>query len=197
MGVIYAAFDTETFSLNDRRPENLAQFSMVLEEPSKTKDMPVWELPHFTCVIRKEIIGGDVGAIAMNGWVIDMMNAANRNKPTKYPVMTLDQLVVGVLAWFKRNGANNYNCHPLGQNVGTFDLKFCPPEIVKAMHYRSVEVSSVFMDPLKGPEGLGSVKTGLGFDKLVSHNAYHEAMDYILCLRTKYDGNITPYSRDL
>jgi len=30
----------------------------------------------------------------------------------------------------------------------------------------------------------------------VSHNAYHEAMDYILALRTKHGGDLTPYPKE-
>lgn len=194
---IYAAIDTETWGLNrSYGPRGLAQLSIVIEDTEKTKDVPVWELPHFTIIASPEgDIQGEPVALSMNAWIINEIISKERGLSTKYPVIPVDA-VARYAVMFINNHAPDKKAHPLGQNYGTFDSFFLHPMIKDAMHYRGIELASVFLSESGAPLSLSAVKKSLGFDGHISHNAYHEAMDYILCMRTRYNGNLTPYDKE-
>lgn len=195
---MYICLDTETTAARDdmRKPENMLMLSMVYEDPQTTKDIPVWQLPHFTALVVHEKFQGEAIALGMNGWIFEIIGQHQRGKPTKYPVLTLSNLTMQACEWVKRQGKGK-RLIPVGQNVGSFDLRFLPQELQKTFHYRSMEIGSLFGDAVTGPKSLAEVKRACGFGDRISHNAYHEAMDYILCLRTRYNGNTTPYDISL
>ena len=194
---IYAATDTETWGFDNERKfgsKYLAQISIVIEDTDTTKDIPVWMLPNFTAIVDPEgVLSGEVDALSMNSWILAEIRKSQKNHKTKYPVMPISSIIHYATTMLRNYKTSIY---PVGQNYGTFDSYFLPEDIRNAMHYRAIEISSVFMAPGEAPLGLGSIKQSLGFDKTVTHNAYHEAMDYILLLRTKYNGNLTPYNKE-
>jgi len=194
----YMATDTETTGASDgmRRPSNMIMLSMVYENPAVTKDIPVWELPCFTAIVAHDVYVGEAYALGMNGWIFKMIGEHERGNKTKYPVVTLSTLVTRGTEWaYKVTGGKKPQL--LGQNFGSFDSRFIPQELLKMFHYRVLEIGSFFADPLCGAKSLAEVKKECGFGDHISHNAWHESMDYILCMRTKYGGNVTMYDPNL
>ena len=188
------AIDTETTGLNNRNPENMLQISMVFEDTQKTKDVPVESLPHFTALIEKDLYVGEPFALALNAWIFNEICNADKKTSKGYQVLSLELMTQKAINWMKSNGISGKDTYALGQNFSAFDLQFLPKEISSNFHFRHIELSSYFMDAnAKGPAGLGQIKRQLGFDRTVHHDAYYEAMDYILCMRVRYGGNLQPY----
>ena len=198
MTTIYVGFDTETTGVQVRKPENVIMISMVAEKvggPGDTSNIPVWLLPSYTVLVDQKRFEGEAFALWLNSWIFSIIADANKGRPTRYAVLTLEQAMDGALEFLKAQ-AGPGKAIPVGQNVGTFDLLFLTGEVKNYFNRRVLEIGSVFYDPSTGPRTLSQVKESLGFDKVVSHNAYHEAMDYILALRTKHGGDLTPYPKE-
>lgn len=194
----YVAFDTETLGLEVRAPEQMLQLSMVYEDSDPvtgTTNKPVDQLPCLTLIIDPGpfLQNAEIVAVLMNTWVFHEIQKARKGLATKYPVVKLADVPRMVKSWMAARPARPFMT---GQNVGTFDAHFLPKELHSLFHYRMMEIGSAFYDPKKGPLGLGEAKGAAGFSKNVAHDAYCEAMDYVLLLRTRHGGDLTPYKKD-
>lgn len=191
----YVGFDTETLGLEVRRPENMLQLSMVYENTDpkhSTINTPVDKLDHLTLIIDpgQFIDQAELDAILMNTWILEEISKSRKGLVTKYPVVSLRAVPYRVQLWMSNKPQLPYL---VGQNVGAFDSLFLPPDLLKLFHYRMLEIGSAFYDPAAGPVSLGEAKAGNGFNKTVAHDARCEAMDYILLLRKRHGGDLTPY----
>lgn len=176
----YVSFDLETTSL-DPKATNILMASMVLED---TKDLkPLKDLPHFTCFVRQDEIVGDVGALAMNSWILRHLAG---NCTSKHPTYSLVGAFSKMHEFLDRHfGSDRVTL--AGANVGAFDYQFIKEAFKGRFRHRMIDVGSVFIDfSRESPMGLGEIKSSLGSDPKVSHNAYEDALDVIALLRNKY-----------
>lgn len=200
----YVAFDTETLGLKVRRPENMLQFSFVFEslDPANdTRHTPVDQLPSLTRIVDpgEFLDKAEIQAVVMNTWIFQEILVARKGQPTKYPVIPLSLVSAEITRWVNSLYPAPKYREPrekpflVGQNVGTFDACFLPEELLGLFHYRMLEIGSAFYDPARGPLSLSEAKKAEGLDPTIAHDAYKEAMDYILLLRRRHGGNLTPY----
>lgn len=182
----YISLDTETTSATIKTPANLLMLSMVVEDTENI--VPVTELPHFTCYLGKndDTYTGSAGAIAMNGWIFEILAG---KKEANYPIYDITDpfFKVAVEDFFTKH-IGMQRKFLAGKNVATFDLFFLPKWLKDHFKARVIDPGSVFVD-FKSEEvmkSLGSLKKQFGMKDPVTHDAREDAMDVIRILRKKY-----------
>lgn len=188
--------DIETTCIDPKTPENVLQLSLVVEDTEK--NIPVEELPHFTCFL-KSVSGQYTGqsfALGMNGWILDILSGRADNT-TEYPVLYQKE------AWSKAcnfvdshfrgidgTAAPTRGVKVAGKNVGIFDMQFIPPELMSKFSAKTIDPTSMFIDwkANKPLLSLSEIKNKLDLDPHVAHDAREDALDVIKVLRTTYNG---------
>lgn len=180
----YFSLDLETTCLQPS-PGHILQVSMVVEDT--TLNVPVEQLPHFTCFVKQPRIHGEAYALGMNGWILDYISG--RNKETSpYPV-------VDSLAWvdqadnflFAAFGAERITV--AGKNVAGFDIPFLPDQISRKFRHKVLDPGPMMMDWTIDEDvpNFEKCKKRAGITTPVAHDAREDALDVIRCLRTFYD----------
>src|SRR5271157_5772719 len=123
----YLSLDIETTSLTPS-PDHILMVSMIVEETGHP-EVPVEELPHFTCFVRQEKIEGDAYALAMNGWILDFISGRAEN-PT-YEILNPDEWSAGATAFFLTQFGEE-KITVAGKNAAGFDILFLPREVAKS-----------------------------------------------------------------
>lgn len=198
----YVSLDIETTCLDPRVPENILGISMVVEDTDHP-EVPLTQLPHFTCIIGHERVEGSPFALAMNAWILYEIDKWFKGKPTKYPVY---HSLRGPTKWLAgMNGmypegtwlseamrfldhhfkTDRINC--AGKNVAGFDLQFMPEMLRQRFRSRVIDAGSVLVDWNRDALlDLATLKKRAGLADVVSHNMYEDALDVIAVLRPTY-----------
>lgn len=191
----YISLDLETTG-TDPSTDQILQISMVFEDSSKP-EVPVEELPYFTAFIKHERIKGSAFALAMNGWILDIISGRNKETP-KYPILVgknrydledsgyADTWIAPALDFITAHFGKE-NASIAGKNVGTFDLQFLPKVLKDKIKYRVLDVGPLFMDfkDDKWIPDLKTCKTRSGLDTPVAHDAREDALDVIRLVRAR------------
>lgn len=197
--MLYLSMDIETSTLVPS-PDHILGVAMVVEDTEK--DIPLLELPKFVCGVRHKEVKGQPYALAMNGWLIDMI-AGYTKQPAKYPVYNAVTEIQEVYHGF--DGVYSidtwmWEAHKFlvqhfghgritvaGKNVGSFDLQFMPKLIRQKFRHRCIDVGSVLID-WKAPTvlSLDELLLAKSMGKTVTHDMYDDALDVISLLRTSY-----------
>lgn len=201
----YVSLDIETSCLEPKAQEHILGISMVVED-SNHPEVPLTQLPHFTCVIARERIEGQPYALALNAWIMMEMEAWKKNKPTKYPVYRQlpdgndpVQWLAGLNGMYpadtwlekalifldKHFGTDRINV--AGKNVASFDMQFLPELLKSRFRHRVIDAGSVLVDWNRSALlDLSTLKKNAGLSDVVSHDMKEDALDVIAVLRTTY-----------
>lgn len=178
----YVSLDLETTCADEKKPENILQVSIVVEDPHNVK--PLNELPHFTCFVKPKRINGDAYALGMNGWILDIISGRAEGK---HPIYKGDDWVPAAVQFLAKHFPHDRRIPVAGKNVAGFDKQFLPKILDEMLEYRTIDPGSVFWDPYdEKMQGLGQIKEQLGISGEVTHDAYDDAIDVIKVLRKKY-----------
>lgn len=181
----YVSLDVETTCLNDRHPENLLAFSLIVEDTERP-DIAVEDLPSITYLVEQRTYKGEAYAMAMNSWIFDQLSG---RKPAIYPIISRN-LVDGVALTINQFLDHHFTSNQIlkgkipvaGCQVGTFDLPFLPKEVRKRFHYRTLELASVCWDG-ESLRGLDDLKKHYNIPGPVTHDPWEDAADVIRILR--------------
>ena len=176
----YVSLDLETTCLEPQIPENIMGISMVIEDSAV--DIPLYELPHFTCLVNHKVFSGSAFALHMNAWILKMLI----DKKSPYPIYEEAEWPMLAMDFLTHHfGDNKLNLAV--KNVAIFDYQFLPKPIQKRFNYQMIDPGSVFVDwSTEKLQGLDRIKKRTGFDAPVTHNMYEDALDVIGVLRTTY-----------
>lgn len=176
----YVSLDLETTSLiPDKR--HILMVSMVVEDTDL--EIPVEELPHFTCFLKWHEIQGQAYALAMNSWILDYVSGRVKNPP--YAVLDGFMWESNGYEFLRQHFAKSDKITVAGKNVGTFDLNFLPFMIREQFRHRVLDPGSLFFDPKIDSEvpNFAECKRRAGITTPVAHDAREDAMDVIRLLR--------------
>ena len=174
-----AAFDLETTGLNPRIDQVL-QIGCVLTDPND-RTTPVEDLPTFTTLVYHRRYHGDAGALAMNSRLLKKID--ERPPPNwKMAVCSLDKFI------YDHCGARTDKPHPMGFNVGSFDVQFFP-EFPRLFHRRSIELGTMFCDANGIPSKSSDIVPRF-LDKDVAHDALEDAQDAVRLYRLWLAGDV-------
>jgi oligoribonuclease (3'-5' exoribonuclease) len=177
----YISLDIETTSL-ESNPNNILMISMVVEDSQERQ--PLIELPHFTCLIKRDKYEGQPYALGLNGWIFKQISGQEK---AKYPIYKNDEWILKALI-FLSNNFGDKKVTIAGKNVASFDLQFLPIELKKKFHHRCIDPGSTFIDWSKDTVlDLSSLKKSLNLSEIVTHDAYEDALDVINVLRKSYE----------
>lgn len=185
----YVSLDLETTCIEDKRPENILMISMVVEDPRNL--VPTDMLPHFTCFVKASTLSGEPYALAMNGWILDIISGRKVNT-TNYPILSKEEWIKEADAFLVHHFGESKGKIPLaGKNVGTFDLGFLPESLKKRFSYKIIDPAMKFTDLLNDDKvaNLETCKVKAGLPPVVVHDAREDAIDVINVLRTTYGKN--------
>jgi DNA polymerase III epsilon subunit-like protein len=198
----YLSLDLETTCL-EPSPDHILQISMIVEDTSRP-DIPVQDLPHFTCFIRPDIIRGSAYALGMNGWILDIISGRNKKyDPTsQYPIYSskvhftngekAEYTWVHLMMDFLYDHFGSERITVAGKNVAGFDIQFLPPCVKARLKHKVLDPGILFFNPDKDKEvpNLEECKKRAGMDTNVAHDAREDAMDVILILRKAKEMNL-------
>lgn len=178
----YLSIDIETTCVNPKKPENILQISMIVEDP--TNPLPLEKLPHFTCFIKHDRVEGEPYAMGMNGWIMDIISGRAEGKHPIYKAKDWEEIA---LAFIRHHFGDSTRIVAAGKNFAGFDQQFLPARLASKLDFRCIDPTSVFWNPYadKMPS-LTFIKKELGIEGEVTHDAYDDALDVIKVLRTKY-----------
>ena len=164
---MFCAFDLETTGLDPQR-DQILQIGAVLF----TKDGVIDE---FETLVRHDRYEGDPFALQMNAAILKRL-AAGEGAPLGEALLSDDEGVARNLGDFLTADNIKRPPHPVGFNVGSFDIRFLPPYAQKWFHHRCVELGSVFMADDGTPGTSNKVVQGL-LGRKVAHDALQDARD--------------------
>jgi len=183
----YLSLDIETTSLIPD-PKNILMISMIVEDSKKP--IPVEELPHFTAFIKHNEIHGQPYALAMNGWILDIIAGRNKNPPYQVlPGQGEDTMVhwTTYALKFLESHFGTTKITVAGKNVAGFDIPFLPQKIRDRFRHRCIDAGSVLINwHGDAPLDLAQCKAMVGINTPVAHDAREDAMDVIRVLRATY-----------
>lgn len=196
----YVSLDLETTCLQPD-PKHILQISMVVEDTDHP-EIPVSELPHFTCFVKHPRIEGEAYALGMNGWILDIISGRNKSNPI-YPILSADPKgfeldVTGAAVgtywlekalYFLRFHFGGNKITVAGKNVAGFDIPFLPKELSRSFRHKVLDPGTLYVDWSKDDQApnFEDCKRRAGFiDVSVKHDAREDAMDVILLLRKFY-----------
>lgn len=186
----YVSLDLETTCIEDKRPENILMISMVVEDPKNP--LPLEQLPHFTRFIKNNPISGELYALSMNGWILDIVSGRNKTPP-KYEISTGGFWELAANNFLDEHfGHLNNKIFVAGKNVASFDLKFLPKELQRRFSHRVIDPAMKFTDLLNDEKvaDLTTCKVKAGLTPTVAHDAREDALDVIATLRNTYGKNL-------
>lgn len=179
----YLSLDLETTCLQPS-PDHILQLSIVVEDTTKA-DIPVEELPHFTCFVKQPKIVGEAFALGMNGWILDFISGRVKNAP--YPVLE------PTMAWreardFIEEHFGTTKVTVAGKNVAGFDIPFLPDEIRKSFRHKVLDPGPMMVNWATDDQvpNFPLCKERAGLEGDVKHDAREDAMDVIRLLRKFY-----------
>jgi hypothetical protein len=198
----YVSLDIETTCLEPKEPKNILGISMVLED-SDHPEIPVTDLPCFTCIIGHERVEGTPLALALNAWIFLEIEKWKKGKATKYPVYRdlsaptrwsaglngmypEDTWLAAAMRWLDHHyGTDRINL--AGKNAAGFDVQFLPTMLAERFRHRVIDPGSALVDwSQRTLPDLSTLKQKAGLGGIVSHDMYEDAMDVISVLRTTY-----------
>lgn len=199
----FVSFDVETGGF---KPDinSLLSAAFVVEDTDKP-GVPVRDLPHAHVIIQHEIIHAHPAALCINARLIERIHQSR-----KWRTRTLANLIEDP-GWFdaplvnvdadgtiaarpedfplvieqllrKLAGPPIYTA--AGKNYASFDRDFLPPPVARLFRHRVLDLGSMFInwsDPHLAD--LATIKTRLGLDGEVAHDALEDARDVIRCIR--------------
>lgn len=186
----YCSLDLETTSLTPH-PEHVLMLSAVIEDTARASGTAVERLEHFTRFVRPpEPMRGDAYALAMNGWILDIISGRDVAKNARgHAVVSTSELWEEFSAWLSERFGEGNRVVVAGKNVAGFDLQFFPPEIKRRFHNRALDPGSMFVDwSASAPPSLGDLLARFGASDAVAHDAYDDAMDVIRVIRAGTNG---------
>ena len=166
----YISFDLETTGLV-RDPNNILQIAAVVED-TDNPEVPVEELPYFTCFVKHESYTGSAFALNLNAWILGHICNPTTSPYPIYPLeQALEELKVFIDAHFEKPP------FMAGVNAGIFDYQFLPPYAQAWFKRRLIEAGSVMLDWNFGPRI---------FSPECDHDALNDARFVIEKLRETY-----------
>lgn len=206
----YVSFDVETTGL-DTRLDQVLQVAMVAEDSSKP-EVPIEELPTFTCLVEHDRYAGSAFALALNAPIFKALADA-QPATAGYKASTIRGRHTAVWADWGSRGASSFDSWEAqaamflsrvyagdegrppaprtvilaGKNVAGFDLQFVTsPSLRKLFSHRVLDIGSVFADFDKEKlPSLDEIKADFGITT-AAHDALDDARDVIRALRTLY-----------
>jgi len=171
----YVSVDLETTGLDPNKCQ-ITMASFIVEDTSHP-EVPVLALPHCTYMINHDVYNFEPTALKMTAHLFINSRWSSVNYDSWKRIVE-DFLCLHV---------GTYNVQLAGKNIGGFDSKFLPKEILQRCSYRYIDAGSVLIDWSKDKvESLSKLKERLGLGSGVSHDAYDDAIDVIKILRTTY-----------
>lgn len=184
----YVSLDLETTCIDPKIPKNILMLSMVVEDTEHV-EIPVEQLPHFTCyfVNHEDVYTGNAYAISMNGWIFDIISGRGVANYKMYYIDGEDFRKDIKDFLFNNLGMGSHTI--AGKNIAIFDYQFLPDWLQKCFKKRMIDPGSVFLDFKKDEciKTLDDLKVELGINGDVTHDARKDAMDVIQILRKKYE----------
>lgn len=187
----YLSLDLETTCLQPS-PKHILQVSMVVEDTLK-REVPVTQLPHFTCFVKHNRIEGEAYALGMNAWILDLISGRDKNQTSPYPIYAAPDpspqgTWVDMAQRFLNEHFGNNKITVAGKNVAGFDIPFLPINISRNFRHRVLDPGSLFVNWMEDeyPPDFAKCKQRAGIDTPVAHDAREDAMDVIRCLRMFY-----------
>lgn len=186
----YISLDLETSSLQPS-PDHILQVSMVVED-TEQPEVPVEDLPHFTCFVNHADIKGQAYALGMNGWILDIISGRKENT-TDYPIYAADErhrdYWIDHALEFLDHHFSTAKITVAGKNVAGFDIPFLTKELSRHFRHRVLDPGPLFVDWAKD-ESVPDFKTckeRAGMSGEVVHCAREDAMEVITMLRRFYN----------
>lgn len=181
----YVSLDIETTCLSPRQPSNIMAVSFVVEDTEV--DIPLLDLPHFTCLVDQGLFSGSAFALSLNSWILNDI-ANQKAKNPKYQVLSAIEWPFQALHFLDQHFSSYKKITFAGKNLGIFDIQFMPQSIKDRINARIIDPGPMFLDwsKEKPVPSLGEIKDSLGFGDDVSHDPREDALDVIRVLRTTY-----------
>jgi oligoribonuclease (3'-5' exoribonuclease) len=203
----FVVIDIETTGTNPN-DHKIIEFGAVIEDA--TNVLPIEQLPTFKCIVKQKYgnYNGSAYAINMNQRIFEILASYDSAKTLEekekikqeHNIIESEDLVKTFVAWVKENYLINNssktvcvkNMNIAGKNYATFDKLF----IDKVDYYNEIKYSRRIIDPAilfvdwVNDDELPNLDTCLkraGINRQVTHNALEDAIDVLLCLRTKYN----------
>lgn len=178
--------------------EHVIQFALVADDLDDMK--PLRALPRCVFYIKQDKVEGDHSAIAFNAEHMHMIASGG----TDYPIIanetlpedveSIEALVIDMVSGFVDEFNPESRQKPLvvGKNLGGYDMRFLPPEIVNLFHYRFGDIGNLYSDLTRnyclldesGWMPIPGVEEALNIQ--VSHDAYYDALAAVRGMRQKW-----------
>jgi oligoribonuclease (3'-5' exoribonuclease) len=184
---MYVSIDIETTGLDPKTCQVL-EVAMVALPAGETDPELVCEFPYFHRLLRYDTLNGSVVALNMNARIIDTLSEVAKGAKSVIPMIWPKDLGPCVTNWLNELGlTESRSLHPLGQNVGSFDMKFLSrlenfPSY--RFHYRSLEVGSMYATRDLCPS-LSNIPLGFTIPG-EPHEALFDARYALACAMTKW-----------
>ncbi len=191
----YLSLDIETTGVNPDR-DQILQVSAIIDDTTKP-EIPVEELNHFTCFIRRPEYTGNAYALNMNSWILALLSGRSKEAP-KYAIHDSEvfddnhtEWVINMNEWLKENFPSG-KIVVAGKNVAGFDIPFMPSLIRSKFAHRTIDPTMLWTDWANDliPPDLKLCKQRAGINTPVAHDAREDAMDVIRLLRRSIGGPI-------
>ena len=182
--MLYLSIDLETTGLNPQT-DQILMFSAVLEN-TRHPTVHVENLPDFTCYIRHNRYEGSAYALSLNSWILRILAGRSEEGPN-FPIYTLEEMEDTFDSWLEKNDLliSSRNVVVAGKNFGKFDYQFLSPRMKEHFFHRFIDPGSIFVDwKEESPPALSKLKSRLGLDEEVTHDALEDARDVIRIIRT-------------
>jgi hypothetical protein len=182
----YVSCDLETTCLNPRQPDRILAVSMVVEDVAKA-DIPVHELPHFTCLVDQGRYEGEPYALQMNAWILKMLAEPKKYHDNPYPIYKPKDWINLCLQFLDKHFDPDGRIVMSGKNAAGFDMRFLPEKIKRRFRCRVIDPGSVFIDwSQEAPMGQQQIMDKLEIKGEVTHNMHQDACDNITMNRHSY-----------
>ncbi len=192
----YVSFDLETTSLDPEKGQILS-LAMVFNKP----ELPINECPYIYITFPWESIYGDVGALAMNAELIDLIARGETSVGTNgaqhslraYQASVIDKVTFCVEHWLECLHRSGGKLNLLGCQVGSFDYQWMKkhlPQLTPWFDHRMLDVTSLYATV----EGMQSVSKIPNLADIVArhqlvgkaHNALYDARLALALAREKW-----------
>lgn len=179
----YISLDVETTGLRPNY-DQLLQVAMVVED-TELSGIPVEQLPYFCVIVKHEEIRGQLYALGLNGWILDLISGRT-GAGSPHPILEQEEMFDAANEFLDRHFGNSGRINVAGKNAAGFDIRFLPTGISDRFRHRVIDPGSVFVD--WSANCLPSLGDLIG-ESVVSHDALEDARDVITCLRRSYSNN--------
>jgi oligoribonuclease (3'-5' exoribonuclease) len=158
------------------------QAAFIIED-SDLPEVPVEDLPTWSCFVRHPIYKGEPYALWLNGWIFKIL----ADKKTTEKVLDFDKWEQEAESFLVEHLGKKHRYNAAGKNVASFDMHFFSPYFQNLFRHRIIDVGNIFIDwSLDGLPSMEILNKKFNIINPAEHNAVEDARNVIRLLRMSY-----------